>query len=209
MSTTRMMILGLVSVMQPVHGYDVRRELLSWRADEWASIHPGSIYHALKRLAAEGLVREVATERVRSRPARTTYEITPKGRDEFGTLLRRYWWEPGQGTDPFQAALAFLPSLPPPEAAAALRHRAQTLRGTVEFFRTAIESGWARQQKPVHVTWQFERSMALAAAEADWCDRIAGLVEGGVSYQVENLPEGVDAWSRAQPDVSSATSDQR
>jgi len=34
-STTRMMILGLVIWMQPVHGYDVRRELLSWNADNW------------------------------------------------------------------------------------------------------------------------------------------------------------------------------
>lgn len=197
MSTTRMMILGLVSGMQPVHGYDVRRELLSWRADEWANIHPGSIYHALKRLAAEGLLREVATERVRSRPARTTYEITPKGRDEFETLLRRYWWEPGQGTDPFRAALAFLPSLPPGEAAAALRNRSQVLRGAVELFRSAIESGWAGQAKPVHVTWQFERNMVLAAAEADWCDRIAGFVEGGASYRAGNVPDGYDAWGRS------------
>jgi DNA-binding PadR family transcriptional regulator len=32
-----------------VHGYDVRRMLLSWRADQWASVNPGSIYHALRR----------------------------------------------------------------------------------------------------------------------------------------------------------------
>jgi DNA-binding PadR family transcriptional regulator len=33
MSTTRLMILGLVRWMQPVHGYDVKRELESWQAD--------------------------------------------------------------------------------------------------------------------------------------------------------------------------------
>ncbi|WP_232072102.1 PadR family transcriptional regulator [Phytohabitans flavus] len=54
MSTTRMMILGLVSWMQPVHGYDVRRELLSWNADKWANVQPGSIYHALRKLTEEG-----------------------------------------------------------------------------------------------------------------------------------------------------------
>lgn len=57
---TRMMILGVISASQPVHGYDVRRELWGWRADEWATIHPGSIYHALKRLTREGLLREVS-----------------------------------------------------------------------------------------------------------------------------------------------------
>src|SRR5690606_27409964 len=54
MSTTRLMILGLVKWMQPVHGYDVRRELESWRVDEWTNIAPGSIYHGLRRLAEEG-----------------------------------------------------------------------------------------------------------------------------------------------------------
>ena len=47
MSATRLMILGLVQWMQPVHGYDVKRELERWEADEWASIAPGSIYPAL------------------------------------------------------------------------------------------------------------------------------------------------------------------
>src|SRR5262249_6904137 len=68
MSTTRMMILGLVQWMEPVHGYDVRRELLSWNADKWAKIQPGSIYHALKKMTDEGLLREVTTEQVGQRP---------------------------------------------------------------------------------------------------------------------------------------------
>jgi DNA-binding PadR family transcriptional regulator len=59
MSTTRMTILGLVGWTRPVGGYDVRRELRSWR-DEWAHRHPGSIYPALERLTAEGLLRELA-----------------------------------------------------------------------------------------------------------------------------------------------------
>ena len=39
-STTRMMILGLVRWMQPVHGYDVRRELLSWRPTSGPTCSP-------------------------------------------------------------------------------------------------------------------------------------------------------------------------
>ncbi|OLB73567.1 MAG: hypothetical protein AUI14_25850 [Actinobacteria bacterium 13_2_20CM_2_71_6] len=35
-----MLILGVVRLFQPVHGYDVRRELLSWHADEWANVAP-------------------------------------------------------------------------------------------------------------------------------------------------------------------------
>src|SRR5579859_5607189 len=123
-----MLILGVVRIFQPVHGYDVRRELLSWHADEWANIAPGSIYHALKKLADEGLLREVSTEQVGARPARTRYEITAKGEGEFQDLLRRLWWEYKAPIDPFTAAFVFLPALPRRESVLALRQRAQTMR---------------------------------------------------------------------------------
>ncbi len=92
-----MMILGLVKWMQPVHGYDVRRELLSWHADKWANVAPGSIYHALRKLTEEGLLEEVATEQVGARPARTTYRLTPLGDEEFERLRSRYFPPPQVG----------------------------------------------------------------------------------------------------------------
>jgi DNA-binding PadR family transcriptional regulator len=104
-----MMILGLVQWLEPVHGYDVRRELLSWSADKWANVQPGSIYHGLRKLADEGLLHEVATEQVGGRPARTTYGITDKGKAEFQSLLRNGWWNLTQAADPFMAAFSFLP----------------------------------------------------------------------------------------------------
>jgi DNA-binding PadR family transcriptional regulator len=176
------MILGLVRWMQPVHGYDVRRELLSWQAEEWASVAPGSIYHALRKLAGEGLLEEVATEQVGSRPARTTYRITPEGELEFEELLRRYWWEYQMPVDPFQAGFSFLPALPRTEAAAALRNRARVLRATVESKRFALASQWMAQTKPVHVAWMFELNVARMEAEIAWCERIAERIEGGTPY---------------------------
>ena len=124
-----MMILGLVRRMQPVHGYDVRRELLSWQADKWANVQPGSIYHALRKLSEEGMLREVENRPVGGRPARTSYEITAKGSDEFESLLRELWWNVKPATDPFDAAFSFLPALPREEAVAALRNRATAARG--------------------------------------------------------------------------------
>lgn len=183
-----MMILGLVAWMQPVHGYDVRRELLSWSADEWANVAPGSIYHALKKLAEEGLLAEVMKEQVGTRPARTTYRITAKGEAEFEELLRKYWWELAQPTDPFLSAMGFLPALPRDEAVAALRNRARMLRTAAEGLRASIGSDWMRTQKPVHVGWMLERAIALMEAEIPWCERIAGLVESGESYFPETMP---------------------
>jgi DNA-binding PadR family transcriptional regulator len=176
-STTRLLILGVVRMFQPVHGYDVRRELLSWHADDWASVAPGSVYHALKKLAGEGLLSEVATEQVGARPARTTYAVTAKGEAEFQDLLRRYWWAYEVPIDPFTAAYAFLPAMPRKEAGAALRNRARLLRLYADGTRVRMET--APDPDAPHIKELFELSMAQAGVEADWCERLAGRVEAG------------------------------
>ena len=63
MSATRLLVLGAVRIFQPIHGYDLRRELMSWHADEWANISFGSIYFALKRMTGDRLLEEVETGR--------------------------------------------------------------------------------------------------------------------------------------------------
>src|SRR3712207_3282625 len=159
-----MMILGLIKWMQPVHGYDVRRELLSWQADKWANVHPGSIYHALRKLSEEGLLRTVATEQVGARPARTTYELTAKGAEEFESLLRGHWWNLEAPPDPFLAAFSFLPALPRTEAVAALRNRARQLEVGVAQLRASLGSDWMRT-KPTFVGWMWELGIERAEAE--------------------------------------------
>jgi DNA-binding PadR family transcriptional regulator len=176
-----MMILGLVQWMQPVHGYDVRRELLSWSADKWANVQPGSIYHALRKLSDEGLLREVAVEQVGARPARTTYEITEKGKAEFEVLLRNNWWNIAPAPDPFMAAFAFLPFLPRDEAAAALRNRALQLQAGLQQLEAASQADWV-DEKPVYVVWMWELSSIRAEAEIAWCERTAQRIESGGAY---------------------------
>lgn len=173
------MILGLVKLMQPVHGYDVRRELLSWNADEWASVAPGSIYHALRKLTEEGLLDEVATEQQGSRPARTMYRVTAKGDTVFDDMLREAWWQFRPAIDPFQAAISFLPALPRDDAVAALRNRARMLHAAAESLKASLDSAWMRSTKPPHVAWMFERVILLLEAEIPWCERVAERLEAG------------------------------
>ncbi|MDG4767871.1 PadR family transcriptional regulator [Solwaraspora sp. WMMD406] len=202
MSATRMMILGLVKWMQPVHGYDVRRELLSWGADAWANIQPGSIYHALRTLAQDGLLRTVGTAQVGARPARTSYEITPTGIDEFETLLRQHWRDCRPPVDPFLSAFAFLPAMPRAEAVSALRGRAAALRGGNVAARAELTTGWARH-KPAHVGWMLELTIARAEGEVAWCERVADLIESGVPYQPGSAVDksADESWSGWQADL--------
>ena len=193
MSSTRLLILGVVRWFQPVHGYDVRRELLSWHADEWANVQPGSIYHALKKLAEEGLLREVATEQVGARPARTTYEITPKGEEEFQDLLNRGWWDYKPPSDPFAMAFTFQPAMPRHLSMAALRHRAQQLRLIVDSLRlrkvAELDMEYAE-----HVAEYMELGISKAELEAEWCDRMADRLAKGdlrASDDAEGEPRAV------------------
>ena len=178
-----MMILGLVRWLQPVHGYDVRRELLSWDVENWANIQPGSIYHALRKLSEEGQLEEVATEQVGARPARTTYRVTPKGEAEFQELVRKYWWDFRPPTDQFAASFSFLPALPRGEAIAALRNRARVLEGHAGRHRELIQpDSELAKHKPPHVSWQLELVVVRLEAEIAWCHRVADRIEAGAGF---------------------------
>jgi DNA-binding PadR family transcriptional regulator len=190
------MILGVVRLMQPVHGYHVRRELLSWNAEEWANVAPGSIYHALRKLTEENLLAEVATEQVGARPARTTYRTTPLGDEEFERLLRRYWWGYEPPLDPFLPGFAFLPALPRAEASAALRNRARLLRAHVDSVRYSLASEWMTQTKPAHVTWMHELAISRWEAEITWCERVAGRLDGGAELFPPGMPMSPPAMER-------------
>src|ERR1700737_5140255 len=123
MAVTRVLVLGVL-LKQPMHGYEVRRELESWNAEQWANIAYGSIYFSLTKMAEERLVEVISTDDRGNRPARTVYAITDAGRHEFTRLLRELWWDYRPAIDPFRVALSFMNCLPRDELLAALRNGA-------------------------------------------------------------------------------------
>ena len=142
MSSTRLLVLGVVRIFQPVHGYDVRRELLSWRVDQWANVAPGSIYNALKTLTKEKFLKVTGTGQVGGRPERTQYSLTADGEREFQALLRATWWRVLPPLDDLMPALCFMPTLKQEELVAALEHRIASLEGAIkhlEFSRDEIK----------------------------------------------------------------------
>jgi len=173
-SSTRLLVLGVVRTSQPVHGYDVRRELLTWRADEWANVNPGSIYHALKTLTRDGFVRVVAAEARGSRPERTAYELTPDGEAEFFTLLRNSLWQAASSASSLYAGIAFVTALRRDEAVALLRSRIAQLeagREGLRFVETgSLDAGHAEL---------LELKAVGCEAEARWARAFIGRIEAG------------------------------
>jgi DNA-binding PadR family transcriptional regulator len=201
MSATRLLVLGAVRIFQPIHGYDLRRELMSWHADEWANISFGSIYFALKKMTADRLLEEVETGRSGSRPEKTLYRLTGEGEKEFQALLREYFWRRKPLIDPFLVAMSQMPALPKAELVAALRHRAATARSLAEELRFQ-----AKAQLAVKTEFESEElagrfvaemmglSLARLQAEADWAESLARRVESGAfAFPDEPYPPGYGA----------------
>jgi len=178
MAVTRVLVLGVL-LKQPMHGYEVRRELESWNAEQWANIAYGSIYFSLAKMAEEHLVEVVSTDQRRNRPARTVYAITNRGREEFARLLRELWWEYRPPIDPFRVALTFMNCLPRDELLAGLRKRAGGLRWTLDAFPYVIEGRLRNADAPRHLS----EVLRLAAAHIDtnlyWVEETMGKVERG------------------------------
>lgn len=180
MSATRLLILGVLArAAEPIHGYDVRRELELWNAEQWANVAYGSIYFALNKMAEEGLIAPVSTDQVGNRPARNTYAIAERGRQEFERLLREYWWQDKPVIDPFQVAITFMDRLPHDELLAALRHRADTLRAALTAWEWGVNSKMDAPSTPRHVAEQLALTKSYKEATLRWLEQVIDQVKQG------------------------------
>ncbi len=147
MNSTRLLMLGAVRIFQPVHGYFVRRELLTWRVEQWANINPGSIYNALRTLERDGFISAVEPD---EKPIR--YALTDDGETEFLTLLREALWQVVPN-DPARlyTAISFIWALSREEVIDALESRIAQLdalhRGMPYMLGTLMDHG----EKPRHI----------------------------------------------------------
>jgi DNA-binding PadR family transcriptional regulator len=89
-----------------MYGHQLRRDARMDRAGQWSDVRPGSLYGALHRLAAEGLIEPVRTEQSGNLPARTVYSITAEGHRELRALRSEALAEVGPRPDPVDLALA-------------------------------------------------------------------------------------------------------
>jgi DNA-binding PadR family transcriptional regulator len=172
-SATRLLVLGAIRILQPVHGYDVRRELSSWRLEELANIKPGSIYSAIRTLEKDGCLAVHASETEGNRPERTTYVVTPEGDKEFELLLREAWWTVRSPAEPLVPALCLMLFFPRTELVRALQARIGSLEASLEstaFLRNTIRDGatGANGDIPEHVREILDFVSARTRAELDW-----------------------------------------
>lgn len=181
MSTTRLLLLGAVRIFQPVHGYLLRRELLTWNVQEWAHLNPGSIYSGLRTLTKQGYLEEVGDEPV-------AYRLTMDGDTEYLRLLdlalrEPDWREPTK----LLGGLCFLTTLPREQVREALRARALVLEAQVSGVASAVRTIEERRNAPPSTTELFRVGAHWIDGERAWVREICERIDAGY-YRFEGEP---------------------
>lgn len=184
LAPTRLLVLGVIRLLQPVHGYDVRRELLSWQADEWANVAPGSVYGALKTMERDGWIEAVEVSQEGARPARTTYRVTAEGDKEFHSLLHATWAQARAEHHPLLPAVALLPFADREMViehleARALELEADTKRARVRIGRIEAGSGDPVTDPPYHAAEMSRLALAFGEAELAWTRELTDRLRSG------------------------------
>lgn len=180
MPATRLLVLGAVRQHGRAHGYAVRSDLEMWGAHRWSNAKPGSIYHALKQMAKQGLLRahEVAPSDAGG-PPRTEYELTGEGEAEFLRLLRQALTGIDEKPDMLTAAVGFLVDLQRTEAIALLEQRVAAL----EEWRDDVTRNWMPGEETVPEWAHIGEIMGLWVYNADsgaaWARGLVRRLEAG------------------------------
>ncbi|MBO8192369.1 PadR family transcriptional regulator [Streptomyces oryzae] len=180
MSAIRLLVLGDVRLRGRAHGYQVRNDLEFWGAHQWSAAKPGSIYHALKQLAKQGmlLAHDIAPSTVGG-PPRTEYEITEAGEAEFFRLLRHALTATQEKQELLTSAVGFLVDLPRDEAIALLKERVAAL----ESWRDEVTRNWTPEGGTPDEWGYIGEIMKLwvhtADSDAAWARALISRLEGG------------------------------
>ena len=169
--------LGLL-VERPMHPYEMYQLLLERAEDRVLKVRPGTLYHTVDRLARDGLVRQLHTEREGNRPERTTFEITETGRRELSRRVLEMLSAPAQEYPEFALAISEAHNLSATQVISCLRTRMQALRDEDEYVATRLAQH-AEPNVPRLYWLNVDYDKAIRAAELAWLERIVDEIDSG------------------------------
>lgn len=175
--SVRLVILGLLRE-RPLYGYELK-QIIEERMGDWTSIAFGSIYFALRKLAEEGSIEKVATEKAGARPSHTIYQITDAGREQFLRLLREMWRKVERQYFPFDIGLFFLEALPIEEVKGYLQERIAQLEWVLQHVSEHKAEEMAHEEVPRYAAAIFDHTLAHVNAELEWTRDVLARIEAG------------------------------
>jgi DNA-binding PadR family transcriptional regulator len=131
-SSIRIFLLAALDETGPMHGHQLRLLAEQEHVALWTDITVGSLYGAIKRLAAEELIEEVRVERAGAYPQRQVWAITDAGREALGGLRLRALRDIVIKPDPFDIAVTRVDPDHLDDLAAIITARTTSLKATLE-----------------------------------------------------------------------------
>jgi len=136
---------------RPMHPYEMYRVLVERHEDRLVKVRPGSLYHTVDRMADGGLVEATGIDRAGARPERTTYRISPAGRDALAERIRAVLATPVNEYPQFPIALAESHNLPRAEVIDLLTTRVRHLEATVDEVGVLLAGAERRQVEEAYM----------------------------------------------------------
>lgn len=187
------MLMVLVLLAEaPMHPYEMQRVMQARGKDTVVRVQRGSLYPAVERLAAAGLIEPVETEREGRRPERTVYRITEDGRDTAEMWLTTMVREVRNEYTEFPAALSFLPLLTAANARAELTARLVALAKSIAAIRSITEGLNERFRLPRLFLIETEYQLTMLEAEYRW---VSGVVDDIAEGRLDWDDEQIKAWA--------------
>jgi DNA-binding PadR family transcriptional regulator len=163
---------------RPMHPYEVAATLRQRRKHESVRLNYGSLYAVVAALEKRRLITPIETRREGNLPQRTVYALTKAGRSELLDWSSELISTPIKDYTNFEAALSFLPTLPPDQVVGLLNERAALLERDVVQARAAI--ALAEQQEVPRLSWvEEEFRVVLRTAELDYVRQLVHDIEAG------------------------------
>ena len=191
-SPLTLMVLVLLAET-PMHPYEMQRVMQARGKDNVVRVQRGSLYPAVERLAAAGLIEPVETGREGRRPERTVYRITEDGRDTAEMWLTAMVREVRNEFPEFPAALSFLPLLSAPDARAELTARLVALGKGIAAIRSVTEDLNERFRLPRLFLIETEYQLTMLQAEYRWVESVVDdIAEGRLTWDDEQIRAWAD-----------------
>ncbi|WP_325710610.1 PadR family transcriptional regulator [Amycolatopsis sp.] len=163
---------------RPMHPYEMNQLLRERHVENRVNVKPGSLYHTVDRLLADGHIEVVETQREGRRPERTVYALTEQGRDAFVeravTILRTLAAERPE----YATGLASLNDLDKDVALAQLQDRVLLLEVEVAG-HAAIRKRLADEQVPEIYWIDWKYTAASCEFELNWTKQLVADIQSG------------------------------
>ena len=163
---------------RPMHPYEVATTLRQRHKDESVRLNFGSLYGVVESLERRGLIEARETRRSGRLPERTVYGLTESGQIEMHDWLTDLISTPVKDYPPFQAALSFLPALPPDDVVTLLSERADRLES--KLVQVAAAREFVQKHGIPRLFWlEGEFADVLREAELGYVRRLIRDIESG------------------------------